>query len=796
MTPLENVHAFFRARGWQPLDFQEATWQAQLKGKSGLISVPTGSGKTYASTLLPLAEMQSINTKGVKLLYLTPLRAVARDIEKALVDAATSLAPELRIESRTGDTKQSAKRRQLKDMPDVLLTTPESLSILLSYKGSSKLFKSLKTVVVDEWHELLSTKRGTQTELCLAYLRQVTKGLRIWGMSASIANLKEAAQVVSLEKRPALIQSSIRRDICIKSISPSTLSSFPWANHLGSKMLEPLLAELDTKKSTLLFTNTRRQAERWYQLLLKELPEFEDKLALHHSSIERAERERVEAGLKDGSIKWVVATSSLDLGVDFQPVEEVVQIGSPKSVARILQRAGRSAHKPGVSSRLFFVPTSAFELLEIAAVRKALSKGVIEARRPLDKPFDVLAQHLVTVACGDGFGKDIYQSLVTTNAYKTLSEEEFNEVLLFVTQGGKSLKAYPEYQKVDLKDGIYKVTSQKIARRHRMSIGTITSSGSVFLKFTNRQKLGSIDEGFIARLRPGDTFLFGGRSLEFVMMKDMSAFVRRSKKAVRNTPSFGGSILPLSSSVNNFLQGEIHARSPEASAIKPLLDKQSGMSYLPKKDELLLETCSTREGSQLFIYPFAGRGVHEGLGALLALRMAKRQSTTFSFAVNDYGIAFLAPKGYSYKEVLSPDLLSLEQLEDDIAESINLSELAKRQFREVAQIAGLVFAGYPGSRKSSWQLQASASVIFDVLKEYEPDSLLLEQARKEAFETYTYNELLDALAHLNKQTWCWAEIKRPSPMGFPLLVERLRAKLSTETLAERVMRMVEQWAHV
>lgn len=797
---LEPIYDFFKAKGLTPLDFQEKTWQAYVQGKSGLIQVPTGSGKTFAATLAPIADMLAQPSKGLKLLYLTPLRAVSRDIEKALSDALEQIAPDLRVESRTGDTKQSARKRQIKDMPDILLTTPESLSVLLSYKGASKLFGGLRTVVVDEWHELLSTKRGTQTELCLARLRTLAPELRTWAMSASISNLNEAARAATGLEKPLIVRSSLKRKIQIQSILPERINTFPWAGHLGNAMLKPLLEALEITRSTLIFTNTRRQAERWYQLLLGATPQYADLIALHHGSIERAERERVEAGVKDGSVRWVVATSSLDLGVDFQQVERVVQIGSPKAIGRVMQRAGRSAHAPGGTSKLLFVPTNALELVEIAAARRALKEGVVEARHPLSKPFDVLAQHLVTLACGDGFTQEgILGEIRSAHAYADITDEEFTDVMNLIEHGGRSLRAYPEYRKVEPKDGLYRVTGQKVARRHRMSIGTITSGGSVFLKFTNRQKLGSIEERFVSRLKPGDTFLFAGRRLEFVMMKDMSAFVRNSKKKVTVTPSFVGNALPLSNPLSRYVRRELggNGRSPELKAVASLLEKQRVPSKIPEAGELLLERAHTREGSHLFLYPFAGRGVHEGLATVLALRMARRQSTTFSCAVNDYGVEFLAPKGYAFEGIFTSELFEVENLEADVREGVNLAELAKRQFRDVAQIAGLIFTGYPGSRKSSWQLQASGSVMFDVLREYEPHSVLLKQAEREVLnEDFGLNELSQTLLELKNQPWVWCEVKRPTPLGFPLFIERLRSRLSTETLAVRVMRMVEQWAHV
>ena len=799
----EPIRAWFAGQGWTPLAFQEETWAAYLNGESGLVQVPTGAGKTYAAVLGPVAEMLAAPTKGLKLLYLTPLRAVARDIEAAIRRALGDLAPHLRVESRTGDTKATTKRKQLTDAPDILITTPESLSVLLSYKGSSAFFSSLQGVVLDEWHELLGSKRGTQTELGLTRLRSLRPNVRTWALSATLANPDEAAAVAGGAGRLyRIVKADLQRATRLRSVLPETVGTFPWAGHLGTQMVGPLLEVLNLERSTLIFTNTRRQAERWYQFLAAALPSVGDKLALHHGSVERTVRERIEAGLKSGAVRVVVATSSLDLGVDFQPVETVVQVGSPKSVARLLQRAGRSAHTPGGVSEVLFVPTNALELLEVNALREALRDRVVEPRRPLEKPYDVLAQHLVTLACGDGFTGEVLDEVRGSVAYQGLSDDEFGEVLTFIQHGGRSLRAYPDFHKVVCVDGRYTVASQKLARRHRMTIGTITSDSSVFLKFTNRQKVGSVNEQFVSRLKPGDVFLFGGHKLEFVSMQDMTALVRKSKRPTTVTASFTGEALPLSHLLGAYVLREFERglvpenRPPEWDALRPVLETQARLSKLPSSNELLLELVDTREGRHLFLYPFEGRSVHEGLAALLALRLTRLESSTLSFAVDEYGLEILAPKGYPFEHLLTPDLLDLDNLEADLTEAVNLSELARRQFRGVAQVAGLVFTGYPGARKTNRQLQVSTATLYNVFKEFEPHHLLLRQAEREVLARLEMDRLTTTAARLQTLPWTWTTPRRPTPLGFPLVVTRLRANLSSETLAARLERMMKQWSSV
>ncbi|PSN79222.1 DNA ligase-associated DEXH box helicase [filamentous cyanobacterium CCP4] len=841
---LNAIAQYFATRGWQPLAFQAETWAAYLAGRSGLVQVPTGSGKTYAAVMGPIAEMIAQPKEGLQLLYITPLRALSRDIEQAIKLPIEAMGWNITVESRTGDTSSSRKTKQLKNMPNILITTPESLAVMLSYKDGAKRFGNLQAVILDEWHELMSSKRGTQAELCVGHLRSLQPNLRTWTISATLGNLEEAAQTaVGLGPEPVIIRSNLQRDTVITSIRPESVDTFPWAGHLGLRMFETLVEALDIEKSTLIFTNTRNQAERWYQALNFALPEEADRIALHHGSIDVKEREAIEAGVKSGDIKWVVCTSSLDLGVDFQPVERVVQIGSAKNLARLLQRAGRSAHVPEGTSEVFFLPTNALELLEISAFRRGLELGDMETRRPQHKPYDVLVQHLVTLACGDGFEpQKTLENLRQTIAYADLTDAEYQWILDFIENGGQCLGAYPRYKKVVREDGLFKISDAKLARIHRMGIGTITSNTPVKIVYTNRKEIGTVEEAFVSRLKQGDVFFFAGRQLEYFQMKDMVLYVKGTKRKSTVTPSWGGGQLAISDTLSHHLRQEVEwvrsrlkessgtassqsveltadeIRSPQALAIDdssdtplskggrgdlinpeiltitPILEAQQRLSTLPSADELLVESCKTREGQHLYVFPFEGRFVHEGLGFLWGYRFAKKKTATFTISVNDYGFEILGPKDYPYRDLFSSDFFSLENLADDIRASLNISELTQRKFRGVAQVAGLVFKGYPGSRKTSSQLQVSTSLLYEVFTKYEPDNLLLKQAEREVLqdqlETY---RLTQTLSRLDQRSVVWKETKRPSPLAFPLLVERLNSRMSNETLLERIQRMKEQW---
>ncbi|MEM1254570.1 MAG: ligase-associated DNA damage response DEXH box helicase [Cyanobacteria bacterium P01_H01_bin.21] len=798
---LSPVLAWFKRQSWTPLPFQQQTWEAYLTDNSGLIQVPTGSGKTYAAVMGPIADMLANPGKGLQLLYITPLRALSRDIEKSIQTPITDMGWPLQVESRTGDTKASQKTRQKKKLPEILITTPESLSVLLSYKGAQQRFGSLRTVILDEWHELMSSKRGTQTELCLAQLRLLQPALKTWAISATLGNLEEAAQTaVGSGANPVIIQSDIRRDTHIRSILPESVDSFPWAGHLGLHLFQELVDSLDPEKSTLIFTNTRSQAERWFQALSFAAPECP--MALHHGSINMTERQAIEAGIKRGDLKWVICTSSLDLGVDFHPVERIVQIGSAKNLARLLQRAGRSAHQPGGTSEVFFLPTNALELIEIAAFRQGLASGDIESRYALRLPYDVLVQHLVTLACGDGFeSAATLQSIRQTVAFQNISNDAFAWILDFLEKGGRCLKAYPRYQKLVLDDGYYKVSTPQISRMHRLSIGTITGNQQIQVVYTNRRKLGTVDESFVSRLKKGDVFFFAGRQLEFFQMKDMVLYVKNTRKKSTTVPAWTGGNLAISDCLSHHLRHQITQVksgkniSAEIECVMPILATQDRISHLPENQELLIESWKSREGQHLYVFPFEGRFVHEGLGFLWTYRFAQHKKATFTVSVNDYGFEILAPKGYPFKTVFqenSSHFFESNNIARDIRSSLNISELTQRRFRSIAQVANLVFQGYPSSRKTGSQLQVSASLIYEVFSKYEAENLLLKQAEREVLEQQLELERLNtALERMQNHSVVWQTTKRPSPLAFPLLVERLSARLSNESLLERIQRMKE-----
>jgi ATP-dependent Lhr-like helicase len=798
----DRVQRWFKENDWTSFPFQEEVWSRYLAGESGLIHSATGTGKTLAAWLGPVMESLDHPADGLNVIWVTPLRALAADTKAALQHPLVDLETGLTVAMRTGDTATAERQRIRKSAPFGLVTTPESLSLMLGQPDSTEQLASVRSVIVDEWHELMASKRGVQVELGLARLRRIQPDLRVWGVSATLGNLEDAARtLVGYTGKAHIVEGFTGKEIRIESILPDTMHRFPWAGHFGTQMIPKVAEAIEQCTSCLIFTNTRAMAEIWFQQLKDAVPDWADRIGLHHGSLDREVRDAAEEGLKSGALKAVVCTSSLDLGVDFTPVDTVVQVGSPKGVARLLQRAGRSGHRPGVPSTVLCVPTHAFELVDIASARTAAENGRIESRPGVRKPLDVLAQHLVTIACGPGFSADsMYAEVKDSVAFSELTPDEWEWCLDFIVRGGDSLRAYPEFHRVVIdSDGLYRVTDREIAHRHRMSIGTIVSDAALKVQYVNGGSLGTVEESFVSRLRPGDRFLFAGRVLEFVRLRDMTAWVRKGKSLVGAVPRWGGGRLPLSSELSAAIRetldrardGDLY--SPELKLLAPILELQSRWSSIPRADELLVEQVESREGHHLFIYPFEGRLVHEGLAALFAYRIAQLRPITFTIACNDYGFELLASEPIPFEEAIRSNLFSSAKLAEDIVNSLNSVEMAKRQFREVARISGLIFQGFPGSGKSAKQLQSSSGLFFDVFNRFDPSNRLLEQSYREVLERQLEeSRLARALVRLQESKLLVEHPERPTPMSFPILVDRLRETVTTESVSDRIERIVAE----
>ncbi|MGN6400447.1 MAG: ligase-associated DNA damage response DEXH box helicase [Flavisolibacter sp.] len=864
----EIITAWLSSKGYKPFAYQEETWQHIINDKSGLVNAPTGSGKTFSVFLGSIIQFinqhkndyQTKSKNGLQLIWVTPLRALAKDIGRAMEQVINELGMQWKVGIRNGDTSLAERQKQKRQMPEVLIITPESLHLLLAQKHYAEIFHNLKIIAVDEWHELIGSKRGVQVELAISRIVNVQRSMfntqcSIWGISATIGNLDQAMEVLlaslqppqtppveghpkaqpkpkeeanknttfpksevsakmasstgggGREKAGIIIRARIHKKIEVQSILPDEIEKYPWAGHLGIKLAQKVLPILDESKTTLIFINTRGMSEMWYQTLLNIAPELSGAIALHHGSIEMELRTWVEEALHEGKLKAVVCTASLDLGVDFRPVETVIQVGSPKGVARFLQRAGRSGHSPDAVSKIYFLPTHSLELIEAAALKSAIDEQFIESREPLLLCYDVLVQYLCTLAVSDGFKPvEIWKEVKATHCYSELTEDEWQQILYFITAGGHALQQYDEYKKVEVENGVYKINSRRIAMRHRLHIGTIVSDAMLKVKFLSGGYVGIIEEWFISRLEPGDNFTLAGRQLELVMIKDMTVIVKKSNAKKSIVPSWMGGRLPLSASLGKVLREQLDKASAvsnkqstagkipiEITALKPLFDLQQKLSHVPKAKELLVEQIETEDGFHLFVYPFEGRFVHEAVAAILAYRISKITPITFSIAMNDYGFELLSDQPIPVDDSNVYELFSSDNLMEDIQRSVNATEMAKRKFRDIAVIGGLIFQGYPGEHKKARHLQASAGLLFNVFNEYDPNNVLIRQAYQEVFDQQMEElRLRDMLQRIEHSKIIITYPQRLTPFCFPIKVDSMRENLTSEKLEDRIKRMQKQ----
>lgn len=830
------INKWLSEKGFKAFTFQEESWQHIIEGRSGLVNAPTGFGKTFSVYLGALIQFINENPKnyksksknGLQLLWVTPLRALAKDIGRAMEEVIAELGMNWKIGIRNGDTDLTERARQKRQPPEVLIITPESLHLLLAQKDYPNLFKSLRIIAVDEWHELLGSKRGVQVELAISRLvwglafgvwrselqdpnakhQTPNAKLCIWGISATIGNLDEAKDVLlsplinRTQEEPVIVKANLQKKIEIESVIPDEIERYPWAGHLGIKLIDRAIAIIKESRTTLVFINTRGMSEIWYQSILNKAPELAGAIALHHGSIEQELRVWVEEQLHTGRLKAVVCTASLDLGVDFRPVETVIQVGSPKGVARFLQRAGRSGHSPDAISKIFFLPTHSLELIEAAALKSAIDENLIESRVPMLLCFDVLIQYLSTLAISDGFiAEEVFEEVKSTFCYSELKWEEFQEIIHFLTTGGSSLQQYDEYKKMELIDGLFRITSRKLAMRHRMHIGTIVSEVMMKVKLLGGSFIGVIEEWFISRLEPGDVFTLAGRKLELVTVKDNTAIARKSNAKKSIVPSWQGGRMPLSANLGRKLRETLNqsvvssrqsgvTRPIELEVLQSLFDLQRELSQVPRANELLVEQIETKDGFHLFVYPFEGRLVHEAMAAILAYRISRITPITFSFAMNDYGFELLSDQPIPVDDTNVYELFSPENLLTDIQRSVNATEMAKRKFRDIAVIGGLIFQGYPGEKKKARHLMASASLLFNVFQEYDSNNLLLRQAFQEVFDQQMEEvRLRDMLHRIQDSNIIITFPQKLTPFCFPIKVDSMREDLSSEQLEDRVRRM-------
>ena len=796
---MNKVLKWFKKRGWNAQKFQKECWKAYSEGKNGILHAPTGSGKTYAiwGGIIEESLKMKKHKTGIQAIWITPLRALAVEIQKAIQIMTNDLNPDLKIALRTGDTSQKERGNQKRKPSFGLVTTPESLHLLLSTKDHQKTLKSLKIIVIDEWHELLGTKRGVQIELAIAYLNYFLPNLKVWGISATIGNKDLASKILlGSSKSFVTVNAEIKKKIEVESILPKNMERFPWRGHLGIHLLSHVLEIVKKNKTTLIFTNTRAQCEIWYHHLLDGNPELAGDIAMHHGSIDKKIRLWVEDALRKENLKVVVCTSSLDLGVDFSPVENCIQIGSPKGVGRFIQRAGRSGHQPKAKSKIYFLPTHAMELIESLALQRGIEKHKIEDRLPYLNSYDVLFQFLMTLAVGSGFDqKDLFPVIQKTFCFQTIKKEQWQWILNFLVKGSQSLEYYDEYKKVTiLENGMYKVINKGIIMRHRLSIGTIVGDATMKVRYQKGGYLGSVEEWFISKLIPGDIFTFSGRNLELIRIRNMEVIVRKSKSKKTKIPSWMGGRMSFSAHLSNLLKNtlyeETNKNSPEFRALSPIFDQQKKESIIPKSNEFLIERFETREGFHTIFYPFEGYAIHEVMASLLAYRISLLKPISFSMSFNDYGFELLSDQTFSKEDFLDNNLLTKNYLKDDIERSINISEMSRRRFRDIAVISGLVFQGFPGKPIKSKHLQSGSQLFYNVFKDYEPDNLLYQQAIEETFEHgMESGRMTKVFENIENQSIVWRNCSQPTPFSFPIITDRIRTKLSSESVEDRIRKM-------
>lgn len=810
MSNFENTDGYKILQNWMadkgisPFKFQIQTWQKFGSGYSGMVVAPTGFGKTYSVFLALISDFLNHPEKykkGLKMIWITPLRSLSKDIAKAMQEAIDEIGLDWAVGVRNGDTDPKIRQQQVKNMPEILVATPESLHLLLGQKNHQRFFQNLQSIVIDEWHELLGSKRGVMVELAISRLRSYVPKMKIWGITATIGNLEEAMEVlIPYNIKKTKVTAKEKKKIDIIPVFPDEVEILPWAGHLGHKLADKVVPIILNSNSTIVFTNTRSQSEMWYQLLLDAYPDFAGQIAIHHSSIDAHLRIWIEENLSCGKLKAVVSTSSLDMGIDFKPVDTVIQIGSAKGVARFLQRAGRSGHSPFETSKIFCVPTHSLELIEVSALKEAVKNNVIEPRDPQVLCFDVLVQFLMTLAIGDGFFPDeIYPAIKETFAFREMTEDEWKSILDFLTIGGKALKSYEEFHKIVIdENGLYKVTSRRISMLHRMNMGVIVSDAMLKVKFISGGYIGMVEEYFISRLKKDEKFILAGRVLEVAMIKEMTVYVRASKgKAF--APSYLGGRLPLSSNLGRFLREKLSgALNPKASEkelkfLHPLLANQEERSHIPEENEFLVELIKNREGYHLFMYPFEGRLVHEVMAALIAYRISKLAPISFSMAMNDYGFELFSDKEIPLTEDNLDKILTRENLMNDVISSINSAEMARRKFRDIAVISGMVIQNFPGQQRNNKSLQSSAGLIFKVLEDYDPNHFLVRQAYTEVFNMQLQEQrLVEAFKRIEKSKIILKFANSFTPLSFPIKVDSLRQTLTSENLDSRIQKLIQQ----
>lgn len=776
----ERFEQWFKAKGWRLRDHQAAMLEAAEAGRDALLIAPTGAGKTLAGFLPSLVALAGQPTDKLHTLYVSPLKALGTDIARNLQIPMADMGLSVSVETRSGDTPANRRARQKEMPPNILLTTPESLLLLLSQENSADYFASLSCVVVDEIHALAGTKRGDQLSLCIARLRRLSP-TRVVGLSATVAHPEAIRQFVGPKAR--LVQAEDGAPPHVTMALPDV--EIPWSGHMGLKAAELVLEKIAGAAMSIVFVNTRAQAELLFAAIWKHnsqnLP-----IAIHHGSLDIAQRRKVEAAMAEGRLRAVIATSSLDLGIDWGGVDQVLQIGAPKGVSRLLQRLGRANHRLDEPSRAILVPANRFEVLECEAAMAGVREKALDGDPPRPGGLDVLAQHIMGMACSGRFlPDDLYREVVSTASYADLPRQDFDDVLRFVEDGGYALAAYERYRKLFRdSEGFVYPASAKVAQYFRMNIGTIVEAPMIKLRLVGKRGgfgvgLGEVEEYFVNQLVPGDSFIFAGRVLKFLRLRENVAEVVEAPGKEPKVPAYAGARLPLTTNLASRVRAMLHDPScwgafPEQ--VQEWLTLQKRRSRLPGPNGLLVETFPRNGRWFMVVYAFEGRNAHQTLGLLLTKRMERAGYAPIGFVATDYVLATWS----AYRPERIDQLFQEDMLGDDLEEWMETSSLLRRSFRQVAVIAGLIPRQLPGAEKNRRQVTVNSDLIYDVLRKHQPDHVLIRATRADATHGLIDLSRIAAVLRRAEGRITHMVLSRVSPLAVPVLLEIGREQVAGE----------------
>jgi ATP-dependent Lhr-like helicase len=788
----ETFADWFARKGWRLRAHQAAMLDAAAAGVDALLIAPTGGGKTLAGFLPSLIELAGESGNGIHTLYISPLKALATDIARNLMAPVEEMGLGIRIETRSGDTPAARRARQRDNPPDILLTTPESLLLLLSLENSAHYFGRLRCVVVDEVHALAGTKRGDQLALCLARLRSLAPGARFVGLSATVAHVQAIKDFIGPAAR--LVQAEDGTPPEVSLLLAET--RIPWSGHMGLAAAQAVLERIRAARMTIVFVNTRAQAELMFQEIWKHNAETLP-IAVHHGSLDIAQRRRVEAAMADGRLRAVIATSSLDLGIDWGGIDQVLQIGAPKGVSRLLQRIGRANHRMDEASRAVLVPANRFEVLECAAAIAGVAAKALDGDAPGAGGLDVLAQHVLGMACAGKFHPDaLYREVVSAAPYARLRRTDFDDVVRYVEDGGYALAAYERYRKLFRdSEGYVHVQSGRIALQHRMNIGTIVEAPTLKIRLVGKRggfgtKLGEVEEYFINMLSPGDTFMFAGRLLKFLRVRENFVEVADGGTGEPKVPAYEGGRMPLTTNLADRVRAMLSDPAcwkdfPED--VQEWLRLQRRWSRLPGPHDLLVETFPRGGRWYMVVYCFEGRNAHQSLGMLITKRLERFGYGPLGFVATDYVLAtWSVYEPHDVARLFEEDLLG-----DDLEAWMAESSMLKRTFRNVAVIAGLIPRQLPGAEKNRRQVTVNSDLIYDVLRKHQPDHILLRATRADAARGLTdIGRIAHMLARARGRV-VHMVLSKVSPLAVPVLLEIGREQVANGAGEEALLAEAE-----